>query len=103
MVLYRFKETRRSESRITLTKLEYFILSKTPTGFWIEYHGRKKFVKSDAKKKFACEKEEDALESYYARKRRQISILKHQLRQAEAALRLKPGNESEYIDADFQI
>lgn len=68
---------------------EYQIIKRTPQGVWIDigwFQGKKKFVKLNAHKKFACETEEAALVSYIARKSRQIKILKGRLEQAQKFL-----------------
>ncbi|WP_315740040.1 MULTISPECIES: hypothetical protein [unclassified Bradyrhizobium] len=60
------------------------IISRTPKGAWIS--GR--FVLLTATKRWACPTEEEALESFIARKRKQISILSHKLHRAEQDLAL---------------
>jgi hypothetical protein len=70
---------------------EYRIIKRTPQGAWIVYgswsmHTPKRFVLLSARKRFACETKEEALESFKARKRKQIKILKAQLKRAEMAL-----------------
>lgn len=78
---------------------KYRIIKRTPCGAWISLgyppfsvidNMHRKFVNLKANKQFACETEERALESFYARKRRQIKILRAQLRRAERAVELKP-------------
>ena len=96
MTLYRFHETRWSDSRLMLIKDEFPVIKETNCGAWVDIYGRKRFVNLQAKKKYACLTVEEALESYHARKKRQIRILKAQLAQAEAALKLSPENESIY-------
>ena len=100
MNLYRYQEVLWPESKMTLSCNEFFVLSETKTGAWIElYSGSgKRFVKYDARKKFACRTKEEALESYYARKRRQVRILRAQLQRAETALKLTAECSSAYID-----
>jgi len=51
-----------------------------------------RFVLSTAKKKFACETIELAKESFIARKNRQLSILKRQIRDVEEALYIIQSN-----------
>lgn len=67
---------------------EYRVIKETPKGAWIHYGFDKKFVKLDARKRFACPTIEEAAESFKARKRRQIKILKANLNEAEVALKL---------------
>lgn len=67
---------------------EYRVIRTTPKGAWIEYYGLNKFVKLDARKRFACPTKEEALASFMARKKKQIHILSSQLQNAETALRM---------------
>ena len=57
---------------------------RTPKGAWVG--GR--FILLTATKRWACETEEEALASFIARKRKQIRILSHNLKKAEAELAL---------------
>lgn len=82
---------------------EYPILKRTPKGVWISECWRwgsplkfaadetrqdrgERFILLSARKKFAAETKEQALEDYKARKRAQIRILKAKMRAAESAL-----------------
>lgn len=80
---------------------EYPIVKRTPKGVWINLYSHiypvplepswtdgKKFVNLEARKKYACLTKEEALESFKARKRKQINILKGQLKDAEQALKI---------------
>lgn len=96
---YRFQELRYSGSVVMLARHEYPVISETACGVWLDVLGRKRFVRTDARKRFACPTEDEAMESFRARKRRQIRILRHQLAAAEAALRLeKDGAMSPFGD-----
>jgi len=53
--------------------------------------GDKKFVLTGATKRFACPTKEEALKSFKARKRRQISILEAQAKHAREALHKAEG------------
>lgn len=72
-------------------------ISKHPWGYWCPHEG-KRFVLKDSHKKFACATEADALESFIQRKRRQRSILRGQLDDADAAWRM--GKELQGREAD---
>jgi hypothetical protein len=81
---------------------EYRIIKRTPKGAWIElfpsFGEERKFVLLTARKKFACETKEEALESFLARKTRQIRILEAQLTKARACLELiKTDKEKDYV------
>jgi hypothetical protein len=96
--LYRFAERRYSvvvdpeleiySSSLEIELEEYPILKRTPKGVWIDtgYSIGKKFVNLTARKQFACETIEEAKKSFLARKKKQISILTHQIREAEQAI-----------------
>lgn len=65
-------------------ELYYFrVLRLTPCGVWIDVWGTERFVLLGATKKWACKTTDEALASLVARKRRQVSILTRQLREAE--------------------
>lgn len=81
----------------------YPIIKRTKCGAWIDYWGSKKFVNLEARKRFACLTAEEALKSFQARKRRQISILKHRLAEAEAALTLKEDGQTTYFGVEDLI
>lgn len=95
-MFYRYQDTLYSEERVMLVKSSFPVLSTTPTGVWLDVYGAKRFVKLDARKRFACPTEAEALESFHARKRRQIRLLKHQLRRAETALTLTEDREGSF-------
>jgi hypothetical protein len=94
---YRYQEVHYSERSLMLVLHEYIILSRTPRGTWIDVFCRKRFVLDGARKRYACPTKEEALESYRARKEKQIGILEHQLARARAALNLKADGEREYF------
>lgn len=74
-------------SHVELDCDEYKVLRTTPKGVWIElYDGQERFVRNDSRKKFAHPTQEEALDSFIARKERQISILAAQRRSAKEAL-----------------
>lgn len=88
------------EGRVEVRLRKYRVIKHTPKGVWISqdfwftpHHDHiypdnvnKKFVLRDARKRFACPTIEEALESFKARKKRQIRILRAQARDAEKAL-----------------
>lgn len=95
---YRYHEVLYTENKVLVLVMKFNVIKHTPKGVWIEEHFEKKrFVLKDAKKKFACETEEEALKSFRARKQRQIKILKNRLRIARAALIAEP-DKFEYIE-----
>lgn len=72
---------------------KFIILKKTPKGVWISYCGGKRFVLLSARKQFACLTLEQAVESFKARKRRQISILARKLEYAEMAVSIAESRD----------
>lgn len=91
---YRFQETRYSGGVIMLRKSEFAVVKDTECGVWLDVYGQRRFCRTDARKRFACPTEQEALESYHARKRRQVRILRAQLASAEAALTLTKDGET---------
>jgi hypothetical protein len=77
-----------------LSKSTFPVLKETAAGVWLDVYGQRRFVRADAMKRFACPTEQEALESYHARKRRQVRILRAQLASAEAALSLTKDGET---------
>jgi|GEM_PF-3014061 len=71
---------------------KFKIIKRTPKGAWLAFYDglfledSKKFVLLSARKKYACETKELALESFVARKRRQVRILGSCIKRAETAL-----------------
>jgi hypothetical protein len=75
---------------------KYQIIKETPKGVWIKRNYIKdKFILLTAKKKFACRTKEEALESFIARKNRQIEILSGQLEIAKLAKKYAENGQIE--------
>ena len=85
---YRYQELCMVDSRLSLLRMEFPVVRRTPAGVWIDIYGRARFILTAARKRYACPTKEEALISYRARKRRQVKILRAQLKQAEQALNL---------------
>jgi hypothetical protein len=96
---YRYREVLWTSAKVTLVLHQYPVLSETPKGVWLDVFGCKRFVRADARKKYASPTQEEALESFHARKRRQVQILSAQLARAQAALRLTNETDAECFDA----
>jgi hypothetical protein len=85
--LYRYDATYYGKSKPTLSCYHYKVIKQTKCGAWIEYDGyKKKFVNLEARKQWACATKEEALISFIARKRSQVSILRSRLDDAISAL-----------------
>lgn len=65
---------------------EVAVLKATRAGHWVDDWGERRFVLSDAHKKFACPTEAEARVSYARRKARQVKILSARLKAAERDL-----------------
>jgi hypothetical protein len=69
----------------------YWIAKRTPKGAWINVYGQRKFVLTDAHKRWACPDKSAALQSFIRRKERQVGILSAQLDNAKVALEYAKG------------
>ena len=94
---YRFHEQLYRNSKLMLVLSSFLLLKTTPTGAWIDDFGRRRFVKTKARKRYACPTIDEALASYHARKDRQVSILQYQLSKAQAARTLQRDGETVYF------
>ncbi len=68
---------------------KFLVHSKTRCGVWLNIYPRqikKRFVVNGARKQFACPTLEGAIESFRARKIKQLKILKHSVELIELAL-----------------
>ncbi len=80
--------------RVTVQLSTFKVLKVTPKGVWlIETIGiwdcePKRFVLRDARKRFACPTKKEAAESFSARKKRQLRILRAQAKDVERALKV---------------
>lgn len=97
MNLYRYEdhcfaamcdEFGRSEGKgtVRVLELEYEVLKETAHGAWINYGCGKRFVKLNARKRFACRTKAEAIASFLARKARQRKIYEARLEQIDEAL-----------------
>jgi hypothetical protein len=82
---YRYEDTRTTNG-IHVYLREFNVVRYTPQGAWIEQYGHGRFVLRNSRKRYACPSKEEALESFRARKKRQIKILTSQLERAKLAL-----------------
>ena len=100
MKLYRYHEDDIGEGygpRIRVRLYAFNVVRTTPKGYWISipYSFKLKWVSSEAKKRFAYPTKEEALQSFRARKRRQVAILSYQLERAKMALNVSEGDIDE--------
>ncbi|QDH84039.1 hypothetical protein KMC60_gp30 [Achromobacter phage vB_AxyP_19-32_Axy11] len=71
--------------RVGINLIEYTVIKYTPKGVWLNVLGRKRFVLHQGRKKFAHADKKDAVESFVARKDKQIRILQSQQNNAITA------------------
>ena len=87
---YRYEDVRYAHmvdgSFVSVELRKYPVLKTTPEGVWLFTEGRRRWVKRDARKRFACPTKREASESFKARKQRQLAILKRQIKGVESAL-----------------
>lgn len=72
---------------IVLSRIE--VIRTTPKGVWLASHDKleERFVRNNARKRYAYPTVEEAKQSFIMRKRRQVVILAFQLKAIENALR----------------
>jgi hypothetical protein len=84
--LYRYEESRVWETSVMLRR--YKVVKETPQGYWIIadfYSHEQRWVSKNGRSAWAKTTPEAALESFKARKARQIAILEKQLQRAKDA------------------
>jgi hypothetical protein len=84
---------------------EFDVVRETPCGAWIQHsYGKKRFINLRCVKQWASKTPEEAKKNFLARKKRQISILEHQLQDAKdsvIAMGLVSLAYSEYVELDY--
>lgn len=84
---YRYVDHRMIDRGPFIVLERYPVIRETPKGVWLALgFGDRRFVLRTARKRWACPTEDEALESFKARKRRQCRILRAQLKHAATAL-----------------
>lgn len=84
-VLYRYNE-QTSIFGETYIRLDWYdVVKETPQGYWIEVAGRRRWMSKTSRSAWAKPTPAEALQSFQARKRRQIAILEAQLHRAKDA------------------
>lgn len=78
-------------SVVVITLQEFRVVSHTKSGVWLCFvpfgeASKDRWVSNTARKRFACATKEAALESFLARKRKQLLILASQLDRATQAM-----------------
>lgn len=93
MNFYRYSDSRFKYGEYTIVLEQFILIKETPQGYWItdewdHTHEFKRWVSKHGRKRYAYPSKKEALESFLARKKRQIEILKAQLHGAEVALEI---------------
>lgn len=76
------------KGRLVLSIYRYRVVRHTPKGVWLDVAVGERWVRKEGHKRFACPTAIEAIESFRARKNRQIKILHAQLRDASESLYL---------------
>lgn len=63
------------DKEVQITTRELPIIRETACGAWVDDYGKERFILNDTRKKHAARTPEEALESFKAKKQRQLSIL----------------------------
>lgn len=94
-------ENPRGPGRVAVELRSYQVQRVTPKGVWLSrYYGDPRFVRLSARKRFAYPTPEEALESFMARKKRQLSILHAQAAKVERALAAGKALQAKALPAD---
>lgn len=99
MIMYRYEETHfappademgdpgRGAGTTEVIRHAYPVIRETPRGWWLDLGHRRRFVLRGAHRRFACTTDAAARASFFARKDKQIEILRAQIRCAQRAIR----------------
>jgi len=89
-VFYRYNNEYNSGFTLNVVKcLVFDEVRETPKGHYIDSYtkyGNQRWVSKTSRKRFAYPTKKEALTSFLARKKRQVSILEHQLTNAKSGL-----------------
>lgn len=103
---YRYSDISYGEYHSLGLRLEVLkVVKETKCGYWLTFGfgGKDKFVLKYGWKRYAWPSKEEAFRSFRERKKRQVKILKAQLKRAEEALLLTPDKEESVGHPDFFI
>lgn len=93
---------RYGDGRVTVNVQTFTVEKITPKGVWINIGGdQRRFILTNARKKFAHPNKDAALLSFVARKERQISILSAQLKNTNRALAIGKHMKTEENKKEF--
>lgn len=85
--VYEDEDYHRGQGRLEVRLRAYPVFKHTPKGVWLlDYAMDKRFVRLEARKRYACPTKHDALVSFIARKQAQQRILQSKLDTVREAL-----------------
>ena len=87
-----------SEFGAGIRHIEFIVEKTTPKGLWlvpVTELGKRRFILTNARKKFAHPTESEAIESFIARKSRKIDILRARVEHTQKARRIAELMRSE--------
>lgn len=96
---WRFEGLRYADDYCYLSAHDFPVIKRTTCGVWIDVYGEKKFILDGIGKRWAWPTKKEALESYVARKSRQVSILAAQHDKAVALLK---AAQEKFAKGDFE-
>lgn len=96
---YRYNGINFYEGRSKVDLDIFFLIKETPKGYWIGNDWlEKKWVSGKTRKRFAYPTKKEALNSFIARKKRQIKILDSQLHNAKIYLDVAENMKEDFND-----
>ena len=101
--LYRYHDYKFGE-KVTVEEHIFKIVRKTPSGFWIqdiEGYDKERWVADvdkGSRKRYAYRDKKRAIDSFEARKRKQVSILASKLSKAKEALKMAREMQENYVE-----
>jgi hypothetical protein len=83
--LYRFDDVPTTLG-VQVVERKFKVVRTTECGYWVDEHGKERWVPKATKKRFAYPTQQEAMTNFKARKRRQLEILEAEAHQVRVAL-----------------
>jgi hypothetical protein len=96
---WRFEGLCYADGSCYLSVHDYPVIKRTACGVWIDVYGQKKFILDGVGKRWARSTKKEALESYVARKSRQVRILASQY---DTAVALHKAAQEKFAKGNFE-
>ena len=90
-------ESPTGEGRPDIQLFIFKVLRHTPKGVVIDLDGGDRFILSAARKRFACPTKEEAMESFLARKNKQLEILRSQINHVKHVIEIAEGMKDDEL------